>query len=236
MKPKHPKAAALPGPKRTPPQRPGNPAAATAAATPDKASELEPVSGFEPLTCRLQGAIGPSWTVAGRRLISRLPAPIVAGRRPASVTACLRWLPIWLPAVGVPAVIGLHISGFADRSLKSRTRAGQLSTVPGWIIAASSGVLSHNLSSCLAHAAVPLMINRKRPGGCAVLRSQRTGGGDNPGLWLSRPGARCRIALGPFLRAARRTRRAGLRQRALHGLCRQAWFGIVQGLGTWLPQ
>ena len=122
----------------------------------DKASELEPVSGFEPLTCRLQGAIRPSWTVAGRRLISRLPAPIVAGRRPASVTPCLRWLPIWLPAVG----------------------------------------------------AVPLMINRKRPGGCAVLRSQRTGDGDNPGLWLSRPGARCRIALGPFPRAARRTRRA----------------------------
>ena len=140
--------------------------------------------GVEPPTFRFSGAIRPSWTVAGRRLISRLPAPIVAGRRPASVTACLRWL----PAVGVPAVIGLHTSGFADRSLKSRTRAGQLSTVPGWIIAACSGVLSHNLSSCLAHAAVPLMINRKRPGGCAVLRSQRTGGGDNPGLWLSRPG------------------------------------------------
>src|ERR1700685_3311516 len=31
MKPKQPKAAALPGPKRTPPQRPGSPAAATAA-------------------------------------------------------------------------------------------------------------------------------------------------------------------------------------------------------------
>ena len=84
---------------------------------------MEPVSGFEPLTCRLQGAIGPSWTVAGRCLISQLPAPIVAVGRPTSVTACLRWLPIWLPAVGDPAVIGLHISGFAERSLNSQSRA-----------------------------------------------------------------------------------------------------------------
>ena len=80
-------------------------------------------------TFRLQGAIWPSRTVAGRRLISHLPAPIVAGRRPASVTACLRWLPSWLPGVGDPAVIGLHISGFADRSLNSRTPQ-QLCPVP----------------------------------------------------------------------------------------------------------
>jgi hypothetical protein len=46
-------------------------------------ADVEPMSGFEPLTCRLQGAIGPSSTVAGRRMISRLPAPIVTGRRPA---------------------------------------------------------------------------------------------------------------------------------------------------------
>jgi hypothetical protein len=75
----------------------------------------EPVSGFEPLTCRLQGAIGPSWIVAGRRLTSHLPAPIVARRRPMSVTACMRWLPLWLPASGVTAVSGLRISGFAAR-------------------------------------------------------------------------------------------------------------------------
>jgi len=83
--------------------------------------------GVEPPTFRFSGAIWPSRTVAGRRLISHLPAPIVAGRRPASVTACLRWLPIWLPGVGDPAVIGLHISGFADRSLNSRTPAAAVS-------------------------------------------------------------------------------------------------------------
>jgi hypothetical protein len=81
---------------------------------------MEPVSGFEPLTCRLQGAIGPLRTVAGRRLVSHLPAPIVAGRWPTSVTARLRRLPLWLPASGVPAVSGLHMSGFADTSSNSR--------------------------------------------------------------------------------------------------------------------
>ena len=83
--------------------------------------------GVEPPIFSFSGAIGPSWTVAGRRLISQLPAPIVAVGRPASMTTCLRWLPIWLPAVGDPAVIGLHISGFADRSLNSRTRAAAVS-------------------------------------------------------------------------------------------------------------
>ena len=83
----------------------------------------EPVSGFEPLTCRLQGAIGPSWTVAGRRLISRLPAPIVAGRRPTPVTRCLRWLPFWLPASDDPAASRLHMSGFAA---STRCQPGRL--------------------------------------------------------------------------------------------------------------
>jgi len=32
------------------------------------------------------------------------------------VTACLRWLPFWLPASDHPAVIALHMSGFTDRS------------------------------------------------------------------------------------------------------------------------
>jgi len=124
----------------------------------------------------------------------------------------------------------------ADRSLKSRTRAGQLSNVPGWIIAASSGVLSHDLSSCLAHAAVPLMINRKRPGGCAVLWSQRTGGGDNPGLWSSRLGAPAGLLSVRFPGPLAEPAVPASRQRTLHGLCRQAWFGIVQGLGTWPPR
>ena len=129
--------------------------------------------GVEPPTFRFSSAIGRSWTVAGRRLISQLPAPIVAVGRPASVTACLRWLPIWLSAVGDPAVIGLHISGVADRSLNSRP-SRQLSPVPDHRglqrglhhVQQRRLQLTHNLPSCLAHAAVPLMINRQEARGC----------------------------------------------------------------------
>jgi len=137
-----------------------------------------------PTMPRRVGAIGPSWTVAGRRLISQLPAPIVAVGRPASVTACLRWLPIWLPAVGDPAVIGLHISGFADRSLNSRP-SRQLSPVPDhrglqrglYHVQQRRLQLAHNLPSCLAHAVVPLMINRQEARGCTCCtRSGRTVG------------------------------------------------------------
>src|SRR5215469_14157521 len=47
--------------------------------------------------------------------------------------------------------------------------------------------------------------------------------------WLSRPGARCRIALGPFPQAARRTRRAGL---PAAGSPRSLPLGVVEG-GPW---
>jgi hypothetical protein len=138
-------------------------------------------------TFRFSGAIGPSRPVAGRRLISQLPAPIVAVGRPASATASLRWLPIWLPAVGDPAVIGLHISGFADRSLNSRTRAAAVSCA-GPSRPPAAGVhhvqqrrlqLTHNLPSCLAHAGVPLMINRQeaRGGTCCTRSGQTVGQG-----------------------------------------------------------
>jgi hypothetical protein len=41
--------------------------------------------------------------------------------------------------------------------------------------------LSHNLPSCLAHAAVPLMIIRQEPG-VHLLHSQRIDGGNKAGL------------------------------------------------------
>jgi hypothetical protein len=44
-------------------------------------------------TFRFSGATEPSRTVAGRHLISNLPALIVARRRPVSLGVCLRWLP-----------------------------------------------------------------------------------------------------------------------------------------------
>ena len=55
------------------------------------------MSGFEPLTVRLQGASGPSPGVAGRGSICRLAAVIVAGDSLTSPGSCLRWLPVWLP-------------------------------------------------------------------------------------------------------------------------------------------
>jgi hypothetical protein len=78
---------------------------------------VEPVSGFEPLTARLQGAIQQSRNVAGRGGICHLAASTVANCGATSLAACLRWLPLWLPAAVIRAVIGLHESGFADRSL-----------------------------------------------------------------------------------------------------------------------
>jgi hypothetical protein len=61
------------------------------------ANQMEPVSGFEPLTVRLQGAILASLDVASHCLMCRLSALIVAQSRLASLRACLRWLPVWLP-------------------------------------------------------------------------------------------------------------------------------------------
>lgn len=135
-------------------------------------------------TFRFSGAIQQSRNVADRSPTCHLAASTVAHGRPASVTACLRWLPIWLPAVGDPAVIGLHRSGFADRSLNSRT-ARQLSPVPG-PSRLQRGLhhapqrhlqLSHNLPSCLAHAAAPLMTDCQEARGGAALSSQPARGG-----------------------------------------------------------
>jgi len=65
-------------------------------------------------TFRFSGANLPSRTVADRRLISHLPAPIVAGRRLASPSACPRWLPVWLPRSDRRRVVGLYIYSLAD--------------------------------------------------------------------------------------------------------------------------
>jgi hypothetical protein len=58
---------------------------------------VEPVSGNEPLTCRLQGAFVRWLDVANRGPMCHLAGLIVAGDRPPSLGACLRWLPFWLP-------------------------------------------------------------------------------------------------------------------------------------------
>jgi hypothetical protein len=71
-------------------------------------------------TSRLHGAIKRSRNVGGHGRIWHLAASTVARSRPASVTVCLRWLPVWLPASGDPAVIGLHTCGCADSSSSSR--------------------------------------------------------------------------------------------------------------------
>jgi hypothetical protein len=64
------------------------------------------VSGFEPLTVRLQGASGPSAGIADRGSICRLAAIIIAGDSPASLGCCLRWLPVWLPEPNATASHG----------------------------------------------------------------------------------------------------------------------------------
>ena len=58
---------------------------------------VEPVNGFEPLTVRLQGAILASLDGATHCLICQLAALIVAQSRLASLRACVRRLPCWLP-------------------------------------------------------------------------------------------------------------------------------------------
>jgi hypothetical protein len=85
--------------------------------------------GIEPPTFRFSGAIQRSQNVADRGRTCYPAASTVAHGRPASVAACLRWLPFWLPASGHPAVVGLHISGLADRCAqlaadRRRDRAG----------------------------------------------------------------------------------------------------------------
>jgi hypothetical protein len=96
--------------------------------------DLEPVSGFEPLTVRLQGAIQRSRNIGEHGHTCHLAASTVAHGRPASVTICRRWLPVWLPAYGDPTVIGLHSCGCADRSSNSRL----LRLSRAWTIAALS--------------------------------------------------------------------------------------------------
>ena len=56
-------------------------------------------------TFRFSGAFLPSRGVAGGRLISHLTCTIVAGRRPASLGVCRRWLLLWLP-VWLPELAG----------------------------------------------------------------------------------------------------------------------------------
>ena len=72
-------------------------------------------------TFRFSGVTEPSLTVAGSRLTGHLPAPIVAERRPMSLWACLRWLPVWLPdpagGYSKRRVIGLHICSSADSAI-----------------------------------------------------------------------------------------------------------------------
>ena len=72
-------------------------------------------------TFRFSGAIQRSRVVASRGLVCHLAASTVAHGRLASLTACLRWLPFWLPASGDPAVTGLHISSLV---VSARAAAG----------------------------------------------------------------------------------------------------------------
>jgi hypothetical protein len=59
---------------------------------------VEPVSGFEPLTVRLQGASQRYRSVAGRGLMWRLAGVTVCRGRITSLDGCPCWLPFWLPA------------------------------------------------------------------------------------------------------------------------------------------
>jgi hypothetical protein len=139
-------------------------------------------------TFRFSGAILQSRNVADRGPTCHLAASTVAHRRLASVTACLRWLPIWLPAIGDPAVIG-YIYLALQLGRRTVGPARQLSPMPG-PTRLQRGLrpaqqrhlqLCHDLPPCLAHAAVPLMMNRHELPGCAVLSSQRIGTGEEAG-------------------------------------------------------
>ena len=65
----------------------------------NSAKESEPVSGFEPLTVRLQGAFEQSLNVRVRRLMCHLAASIIARSRLALPRACLCWLPLLAPSI-----------------------------------------------------------------------------------------------------------------------------------------
>ena len=94
--------------------------------SPDMASDLEPVSGIEPLTCRLQGAFEPSRDVADRGLMRHLAGLIVGWVRLTSPGICLRWLPIWLPDPGAPSFVRLQIcSPAASRPPQCERAAGR---------------------------------------------------------------------------------------------------------------
>ena len=83
--------------------------------SPDKASELEPVSGFEPLTCRLQGGFaGPRGSTTGHLSgpYALLAARGVHGRRHVSATV-----------VSTALAAGLSI-----RQSTSRSRSGESSS------------------------------------------------------------------------------------------------------------
>ena len=132
----------------------------------DNASDPEPVSGFEPMTVRLQGAIQRSRNVGGRGRTCHLAASTVAHGSPTSVTVCLRWLPVWLPAPGNPTVIGLHKYGCADRS--PSTRLLQLSRTrtsgPGSGLPHVRRGTYDRATACLLFTPAPLTIGPMSPG------------------------------------------------------------------------
>ena len=152
---------------------------------------------------RAAGQPGALPQLAGRPKTDRLDAQWIARLaemgllRPSFVPPACVGSPFGSLQSGDPAVIGLHISGFADRSLNSRTCvatvscAGSRSLQRGLHHVQQRHLqLSHNLPSCLAHAAVPLMINRQGARGCTCCtRSGQTG--DKAGL-VDRPSQNAR--------------------------------------------
>jgi hypothetical protein len=60
-------------------------------------SYVEPVSGFEPLTVRLQGASQRCLGIAHHGLMCHLAGIIVGLERSMSLGGGPRWLPEWLP-------------------------------------------------------------------------------------------------------------------------------------------
>jgi hypothetical protein len=70
-----------------------------------KRSDLARPAGFEPATRCLEGNVGASRDIAWRRSASHLAATIVTGRRRASCSVCLRWLPDWLSGIYLPLLM-----------------------------------------------------------------------------------------------------------------------------------
>jgi len=186
-------------------------------------------------TFRFSGAIRPSWTVAGRRLISRLPALIVAGRRPASVTACLGSPFGSLQSAFRPSLGYIHLAlqigreesdprGAAVYCARMDHRSLQRSLVPQSVILPGSrrGAADDKPQEALRVRRAQVATDRRWGQPRIVVES----------VWGAVPDCSRSFCPGPLAEPAV----PASRQRALHGLCRQAWFGIVQGLGTWLPR